>query len=155
MEANEMKRLLVLPALLGAAIAAQAQRYDAYGQPYGAERGYYEGNYGGDALNRAISDLRRVRTGWFDGRDQHHIDKAVSELYKFEDKYRRGHWDGDHLDRAIDNMKNLTDSGRLRPRDRDLIYGDIMSLRDFRASRGRYDRGRYNDGYRDDSYYRR
>src|SRR6516162_6367330 len=104
--------------------------------------------------DRAISDLRRVRAGWFDGRDQHHIDKAVSELFKFEAKYYRGHWDGDHLDRAIDNMKTLTESGRLRPRDRDLIYGDIMALRDFRASRGRYDRGGYYEGYRDD-YYRR
>jgi hypothetical protein len=149
-----MKRLLVVPALLGAAIAAQAQRYDAYGQPYGPDRSYYEGTHGGDALDRAISDLRRVRAGWFDGHDQHHIDKAVSELYKFEDKYRRGHWDGDHLDRAIDNMKSLTESGRLRPRDRDQIYGDIMALRDFRTSRGRYDRGGYNEGYRDD-YYRR
>ncbi len=153
-----MKRFLILPALLGMAIAAQAQRYDAYGQPYGPngyDRGYYyDPGYRGDAIDAAVSDLRRVRTGWFDGHDQHHIDKAVSELYKFEDKYRRGKWDGDHLDRAIDNMKALTDSGRLRPRDRDLIYRDIMSLRDFRASRGRYDRDRYYDGYRDD-YYRR
>ena len=152
-----MKRLLVVPALLGAAFAAQAQRYDAYGQqPYGPDRGYDDRGYAaGDAVDRSISDLRRVRTGWFDGRDQHHIDKAVSELYKFEDKYRRGHWDGDHLDRAIDNMKHVTENGRIRPRDRDLIYGDIMALRDFRAARGRYDRGGYYDGYRDDSYYRR
>jgi hypothetical protein len=105
-------------------------------------------------VDRAISDLRRVQAGWFDHRDQHHIDKAVSELFKFEDKVRRGHWDGDHLDRAIDNMKNLTDDSRLRPRDRDQIYGDIMALRDFRASRGRYNGGPYYDGYRDD-YYRR
>lgn len=145
-----MKVVLLVPVLLGAAFAAQGQRYDAYGQPYGYDRGY-----GGDAVDRAVSDLRRVRTGWFDGRDQHHIDKAVSELYKFEDKYRRGKWDGDHLDRAIDNMKSLTENGRIRPRDRDMLYSDIMALRDFRSARGRYDRGRYNDGYRDDSYYRR
>jgi len=141
-----MKSFLILPALLGIAVAAQAQRYDAYGQP---DRGYYDDHSSrGEAVDRAISDLRRTRTAWFDHRDQQRIDKAISELYKFEDKLRRGRWDGDHLDRAIDNMKHLTESGRIPPRERDIIYNDTRALRDFRASRGRYDRRDYEDGYR-------
>ena len=142
-----MKGLLIIPALLGVAVTAHAQRYDAYGQSY--ERGYDRG-YRDDALERAISDLRRTRTGWFDHHDQHHVDRAISELYKFEDKFRRGHWDGDHLDHAIDSMKHLTNSSRLPPRERDVLYNDTMALRDFRASRGRYGDGGgyYEDGYR-------
>jgi hypothetical protein len=146
-----MKSFLILPALLGIAVAAQAQRYDVNDQPFERDRGYRnDRGYRDEALDRAISDLRRTRTGWFDHHDQHHVDKAISELYKFEDQYRRGRWDGDHLDRAIDNMKHLTNSNRLPPRERDMIYNDTMALRDFRASRGRDgDRGRYDeDGYR-------
>ena len=132
-----MRSFLILPTLLGIALAAQAQRYDAYGQPFDRDRGYYDRSYRGDVLDRSVSDLQRTRTNWFDHGDQRHIDKALSELYKFENQLRRGHWDGDHLDRAIDNMKHVAESPRIPPRERDTLFNDTMALRDFRASRGR------------------
>ncbi len=144
-----MKSLLILPALLGIAVAAQAQRYDDDRRPFDRDRGYSDRGQRDEPVERAVSDLRRTRTAWFDHHDQHHLDKAVSELYKFENELRRGHWDGDHLDRAIDNMKHVANADRVPPRDRDIIYGDIMALRDFRASRGGdRDRRYQEDGYR-------
>lgn len=165
-----MRRYLIIPALLGIAVLGQSQVYgqgpwgrddryprrdDPYyrNDPYDRNDSYYgrNGSYGGRyghnsaAVDRAMSDLQRLRGGWFN-HDRKHIDKALSELSKFQDKYyRRGKFDSGHLDKAIDNMKKIVDNGR--GRDRDMIYNDIMMLRDFRASGG-YSRGRGAYGYR-------
>ena len=139
-----MKRLLFLSATLALGTAAFAQGYgDPYYRGYPDRDGYRYREYvdrgvGGSPVDRAITDLQRVRVGWFDHHNEKHVNKALHELSEFQDKlYRRNHWDGGDLDAGIEAMQHTVDSGRLGGRDREMLYNDLAALRDFRATRGR------------------
>ncbi len=130
---------MVLGAMILAA-SAHAQVYrDGYGQP--AQRYDRGGRYeraGGDAVGRALSDLGQgSRYRYLDHRDRKRVEKAESELYKFQDRWARGHFDTHHLDEAISNLQHLVDSDRVPPRERETFNRDAYALRDFRASGGR------------------
>ena len=149
-----MRAFLIIPALLGVAIAAQAQVYDSYGRPYDRDDYRREGGdrRGGGIVERSMADLENLRGVWLDHGDRKHVDKALHELSEVRNNFYRGKFAKGDLNEAIEHMARLANSGRLRGRDRDVIYGDVMALRDFRASSGRYG-GRYGDEYRD-PYYR-
>jgi hypothetical protein len=124
---------------MGLTLAAQAQVWGGGGY----------GRRGSAApVDRAISDLERMRGGWFNS-DHKHLDKAISELTKFQDKlYRQGRFDTGHLDKAISNMERAANhSGRpFGNGQRDTIFRDIDNLRAFRASGGYNGHGPYGRG---------
>jgi hypothetical protein len=137
-------RHLGIGLLLGSALSivtAQAQVYRE--GPYG--RGGYRDDRGygrGDAINRTLSDINRVRSyGWSDRRERKHLDQAERELVKFQDKLVRGRFDYHHLDQGIEHLNRALNSYQMNPRDRDVLARDLITLRDFRnGGRGYYDR---------------
>src|SRR5689334_22787922 len=145
-----MKRLIVAAtALMGLSLAVQAQVWGGGG--YGRRNDPYYGNarYGNNAapVNRAISDLERMRGGWFNS-DRKNIDKAISELTKFQDKmYRQGRFDTGHLDKAISHMQKVANNSHrlFGGGQRNTIFRDLDELRAFRSSGGAY--GYNNGGY--------
>lgn len=60
-------------------------------------------------------------------------------LANFQRNWERGRYDRADLNRAITSLHSLVERGRLRPRDRDLLAGDVTQLRDLerRLERGR------------------
>ncbi len=148
-----MQRFLIAAAGIGLAFAltAGAQVYGGYrGDPYyrgDYDRGY-RGGYGEDIIGQTMADLSRASA--YNRREWKHFDHAQRELGKFQEKWARGHFDSHALDETIDELKHLAYSGRLNPRDREILGRDIEPLREFRASRGYYDGypgGRYDRGY--------
>jgi len=130
---------LLLGLLLTTGAGAQIYR-EGYGRP---DR-YYQGR-GANPVDRAIEDLRRARSlRWSDHRDRKNLEKAESELFKFQERWSRGHFDTHHLDEAISRMQQLANSYMISPRDRETLSQNLYALREFRSSRG----DRYWDGRR-------
>lgn len=125
---------------------------DRYG--YGRNGDYRngrDGNYGRSSRNnvvsRVISDLERSRSyRRVNDHDRKHYEKAREELQRFQSSWANGKFDTGRLDKAIDNLKDLAQSDRVDPRERQIFARDIEDLRQFRASRG------YSDGYRNGGY---
>jgi hypothetical protein len=142
---NLTARLLMGAALLGGAVCAQAQWNGTWrGDSRSGYGGQYEGRNGrgGDAIGNSLRDLDRIGSFAWNGHERKQVDQARNDLMRFEDKWRSGRWDGGRLDNAIGHIQNLVNSGRISPRDRDMLVRDLYSLRDFRSNRG------YGYGYR-------
>jgi hypothetical protein len=143
----KVSMILAGAALLGA--VAVAQDYGGYrGRGRGDDRyrDYY-GDYGrsayrgGSPVERAMSDLSRAASaGYADRHERGHIDHALRELSKFQDKWRRGKFDRHALDEATENMEHLARADALHPRARDIIARDLYELRDFRGGDDPYRR---------------
>jgi hypothetical protein len=103
----------------------------------------------GNVIGRVMSDLNMAaRNSRVDNHERKHFQSAMDDLRRFEDRQRQGKWDQGRLDKAIEHLSHLADARQLNPRDRRMMADDANMLRDFRASRYRYDRGSYRDGYR-------
>jgi hypothetical protein len=141
-----MQRFLSAAAIgLAFTLTAGAQGYGGRPGDYG--RGW--GGYGEDVIGRTMADLSRVSAD--DQRDWKRVDHAQRELSKFRGKRARGEFDTHALDETIDELKRLTYSGRLNPRDREILARDIEPLREFRARRGYFNK--YPGGWYDRGYY--
>lgn len=146
--------------VLGLATAAQTWAQYPYYTPrqdpyYGNRGGYpddrYSGSYGSGygygrspqyLIGRVIDDLNRAaQRSYLDRHEARHFDEVAGNLQDFEARWARGKFDTGKLDRAIHNLEHLAQADRVRGRDRDMLARDLYDLREFRASRGRYDRG--------------
>jgi hypothetical protein len=136
---NLTAKLLMGAALLGGAVCAQAQWNGTWrnDRPYGYG-GQYDGRYGrgGDVVGSTLRDLERVRSFGWNGHERKHVDQARNDLMRFEDKWRSGRWDNGRLDNAIGHIQSVVNSGRISPRDRDMLVRGLYSLREFRSNRG-------------------
>lgn len=127
---------------------------DRYGN--GRYGGYQNDRYGRSSRNnvvsRVINNLERSRSyRRVNDHDRNHYEKARQELQRFQSSWANGKFDTGRLDKAIDNLKDLAQSDRVDPRERQLFARDIEDLRRFRASGG-YSDGYRNGGYRNDGY---
>ena len=88
-----------------------------------------------------MSDLSQAaERARLDGHERKHFDDVAGNLQEFEARWARGKFDTGKLDKAIHNLEHLAEADRVRGRDRDMLARDVEDLRQFRASRGRYDR---------------
>ena len=140
-----MNRLLCSGILVLGLTAAATQTW-AQGPYYGNNR--YGNNYGRNdrsLVGRVLADLNRAAAGaYLDGHERKHLDEAAGNLQEFQARWARGKFDSGKLDRAIRNLEHLVEADRVRGRDRDMLARDVQDLRQFRATRGRYNQ---NPGY--------
>ena len=147
------KLLIIGCGLFLVSVTSHAQ---TYGGPYG-DRQYGNGDrygYGrndrgsGSPVDRALSDLSRFdRNAYVDHHERDHFRHAQDDLARFQERWSQGRFDRGRLDRAIEHMQHLVNARQLRGRDRDVLANDLADLRNFRASSGRgYDRN-YGDRY--------
>jgi hypothetical protein len=130
-------------------------RYRGYGddryrdRDYGYENGGYGRSMRNNVVGRVITDLDRSRSyRRVSDHDRKHYEKAREELQRFQSNWENGKFDTGRLDKAIDNLKDLAQSDRVDPRERQMFARDIEDLRAFRSNRG------YSDGYRNGGGYR-
>ena len=91
-------------------------------------------------IDRVMTDLNRAaERARLDGHERKHFDEVAGNLQEFEARWARGKFDTGKLDKAIHNLEHLAEADRVRGRDRDMLAEDLEDLRQFRASRGRYD----------------
>ena len=115
---------------------------DRYSQP----RGYGYGRGQDSLVGRVLSDLNRAAArAYVDGHERRHFDEAAGALQDFQARLARGRFDTGKLDKAIDHLRHLAEADRVHGRDRDMLARDVQDLRQFRATRGRYDR--YPESY--------
>ena len=140
---------LVNPTILAASLGlfllipeanAQFGRNDRYGD-YGRRdrNGYGRGSRYGNVIGQVLSDLDRVARSSYSRIDSHerrHIERAISELQRFEDRWRDGRFETRYLDRAIEDLADLANADQLRPNERRMMARNRQMLRDFRASGG-------------------
>ena len=114
---------------------------DGYADDRYSQQGAY--GYGRNAqflIDRVMADLNRAaQRARLDGHERKHFDEVAGNLQEFEARWARGRFDTGKLDKAIHNLQHLADADRVRGRDRDMLAQDLEDLREFRASRGRYD----------------
>jgi hypothetical protein len=109
-----MKQLLLLTLLGYGALSAQSPR------PYRA-----------DLFDHVQYDLdRAARDSYPNGK----LDHAFHELNEFRIRYNSGRSARHELDSAIAAVRDLTKSDVLRPRDRDTLQNDLISMRQFREN---------------------
>lgn len=119
------------------ALAAHAAPRDNDHDRRGRDRGRYGPGYSSTIVDRTLQDLRRATwNGRLDGHERGHVNRAVKELERFQDRWRDGRFDTGRLDKAIDSLRHLANADRLHPRDRAILAHDLGALRDFRESRG-------------------
>jgi hypothetical protein len=107
---------------------------------YSQQREYGYGRNPQFLIDRVMADLNRAADrARLDDHERNHFNEVAGNLREFEDRWARGKFDTGKLDRAIDGLKHLAEADRVRGRDRDMLARDIDDLRQFRASRGRYD----------------
>jgi hypothetical protein len=107
---------------------------------YSQQRAYGYGRNQQYLISRVMSDLNRAAgRARLDGHESKHFDEVAGNLQEFEARWARGKFDTGKLDKAIRNLEHLADADRVRGRDRDMLARDLEDLREFRASRGRYD----------------
>ena len=91
-------------------------------------------------IDRVMTDLNRAaERARLDGHERKHFDEVAGNLQEFAARWARGKFDTGKLDKAIHNLEHLAEADRVRGRDRDMLARDVEDLREFRASRGRYD----------------
>jgi hypothetical protein len=114
---------------------------DGYGDDrYSQQRPYGYGRNDQSLIDRVMTDLNRAAEGArLDGHERRHFDEVAGNLQDFESRWARGKFDTGKLDKAIHNLEHLAEADRVRGRDRDMLARDLEALRQFRASRGRYD----------------
>jgi hypothetical protein len=112
-----MKKLLLLALIGCGTIAAQTTHYSRP-RPYRA-----------DLFDRVQYDLdHAAKESYPNGRLQH----AFHELNEFRIRYDTGQTARHELDSAIAAVRDLAKSDVLRPRDRDTLQNDLISMRRFR-----------------------
>ncbi|HLJ13244.1 MAG TPA: hypothetical protein VKV15_02025 [Bryobacteraceae bacterium] len=112
--------------LLLASIAPLAVAQRDYGHDYGRARGIVAQTHG---------DLRRVsRRETISPKERERYDNALRHLSEFDQGLANGKFDKGKLDQTIDDINNVCKNNTLGPRDRDVLLGDLQSLRDLRAS---------------------
>jgi hypothetical protein len=116
----------VLSLATGSALlqAQDYQRFERESRPYRA-----------DLFEHVQFDLdRAAHNAYPNGR----IDHAFHELGEFRARYNAGRPARRELDSAIAAIRDLAGSNVLRPRDRDALQNDVVSMRRFREDyRGR------------------
>ncbi len=134
---------LLCGTLLFTALAAQAQVYgpgrygddDRYDRD---DRGYRDEPYyrsGAPSFNRIQSDLRHAESNSYRDRgDRKRFDKAREELREFQRAWNSGRFDRHELDDTIGAIQKVIDHGEMRYRDREILQGDVESLREFRSA---------------------
>ena len=142
---------------MGLAANAQAWGQDPYYTPrqdpyyrnrdgyiddrYSQQRAYGYGRNQQFLIDRVMTDLNRAaERARLDGHERKHFDEVAGNLQEFEARWARGKFDTGKLDKAIHNLEHLAEANRVHGRDRDMLARDVEDLRQFRASRGRYDR---------------
>lgn len=149
-----MKRLssaILFGGLLSLGLAAQEPYYrndpyyrnpDGYsGDRYSWQREYGYGQNRQLLIDRVMTDLNRAaQRAYLDGHERKHFDEVARNLQEFDERWARGRFDSGKLDKAIHNLEHLAEADRVHGRDREILSRDLEDLRNFRASRGRYDR---------------
>jgi hypothetical protein len=108
-------------------------------EPYGQPRNYPNSRNRYSLIDRVMSDLNRAASsGYLDGHERKHFDRAADSLRDFQSRWSRGKFDKGKLDKAIENLDHLARADRVRGRDRDALTRDLYDLRQFRATRGGY-----------------
>jgi hypothetical protein len=138
--------------VLTLSLAANAQTWgqDPYYTPryrdryaddrYSREREYGYGRNPQFLIDRVMTDLNRAaERARLDGHERNHFDEVAGSLQEFESRWARGRFDTSKLDKAIHALEHLAQADRVRGRDRDMLARDVEDLRQFRASRGRYE----------------
>ena len=117
---------------------------------YSQQRAYGYGRNQQFLIGRVMTDLNRAaERARLDGHERKHFDEVAGNLQEFETRWARGKFDTGKLDKAIHNLEHLAEADRVHGRDRDILARDVEDLRQFRASRGRYDRNpNYYPGWR-------
>jgi hypothetical protein len=109
-----MKKLLVIALLACGPMAAQHVR------PFRAE-----------LFDRVQYDLERAA---HDSYPNGKFDRAFRELGEFRARYNAGQSAKHELDNAIAALRDLAKSDVLRPRDRDTLQNDLITMRQFREN---------------------
>jgi hypothetical protein len=140
-----MKRFFaaVLPfcGVLAMAFTASAQDWrrdtsSGYGDRYTDNR---YGAYRQSPIDRVMLDLNRAfDRARLDGRERKHFEDAARNLQEFQSRWSRGKFDTGRLDRAISSIERLSQADRVRGPERMMLARDLNELRQFRASRNRY-----------------
>ena len=108
--------------------------------PYSQQRAYGYRRNQQFLIDRVMTDLNRAaERARLDGHERKHFDEVAGNLQEFEARWARGKFDTGKLDKAIHNLEHLAEADRVHGRDRDMLAEDLEDLRQFRASRGRYD----------------
>ncbi len=91
---------------------------------------YHE--YGRAALDRVRADLDNASRNlhYIAPEDLRRFHSVREGLANFQRAWERGRYNGADLDRGIRSLQSLVERGRLRPRDRDMLAGDVSQLRD-------------------------
>jgi hypothetical protein len=112
-----MKKLLLLTLIGCGTLAAQTTHYSRP-RPYRA-----------DLFDHVQYDLdRAAKESYPNGR----LQRAYHELNEFRSRYNVGEPARHELDSAIAAVRDLAKSDVLRPRDRDTLQNDLISMRQFR-----------------------
>jgi hypothetical protein len=112
-----MKRLLLLALIGCGTLSAQTTHYSRP-RPYRA-----------DLFDHVQYDLdRAAKESYPNGR----LQRAYHELNEFRSRYNVGQPARHELDGAIAAVRDLAKSDVLRPRDRDTLQNDLISMRQFR-----------------------
>jgi hypothetical protein len=91
-------------------------------------------------VNQVHMDLNRSYEGWqFSNDDRKRLNHAEHELRDFAKKWYQGRFDKDELDEAIESIQHVVDRNHMPPRDRDVLYGDLMQLRGMREAYDRHE----------------
>jgi hypothetical protein len=110
-----MKKLLLLAVLGCGTLSAQYVRYERV--------------YRADLFDHVQADLdRAAHDSYPNGR----LERAFHELNEFRIRYNAGRPARHELDSAIAAVRDLAKSDVLRPRDRDTLQNDLISMRRFR-----------------------
>ena len=126
-----MKRILTL---LAAASLFLAFTDTAAAQPrprYQDNRDDRYHSFGRGTLDRVRADLGRAERGlhYISPPDMRRFMNIREGLANFQRSWERGHYNRPELDQAIANLHALVERGRLHPRDRDMLAGDLRELR--------------------------
>jgi hypothetical protein len=112
-----MKQLLLLALVGCGALTAQTTHYSRP-RPYRA-----------DLFDRVQYDLDRAAK---DSYPNERLQHAFHELNEFRVRYNAGNPARHELDSAIAAVRDLAKSDVLRPRDRDTLQDDLITMRRFR-----------------------
>ena len=137
------KGLLTCGILLLGNSVASAQWYPD--DPYYGRGGYGYGNHGSYGLrlfDEVQAHLERAAYNAYGSRGR--IKRARKDVYDFQRRWKEGRFDRHELDEAIGSVQRVVDSSSIDQRDRYALLNDLARMREFRASRGRYDRGWYD-----------
>ena len=121
-----MNRLLSLLAVAAFLLTGPAA---VNSQPRGDDR-YHR--FGRATLDRVRADLDNAarNLSYITPPDMKRFHGVREGLADFQRRWERGRYDRAALDKAIRSLQSLVDRGRLRPRDRDLLAGDVGQLVD-------------------------